>query len=241
MKQSSTVHETLYLAREKTITNAWRLLKTAIDLFEQEQYPVACFLAMTSIEEIGKLINLRAIQIDQEESNLDTNKLNKILRNHLKKAFQAAAWSLYINFGADQRHGFHRTSGIVLLARSGRWMNIRNKCLYTDVNLVDNATSCPIDIISREYAYYFICMGFEVLAEQAESGFGSAREGRNVKKSHKFLEDRLNDLKKFMEQFSSTVDLDKLDFLANPEKLQKEAENREKNRSTSLKMQIQKK
>ena len=165
--------------------------------------------------------------------DLNTKELNKFLRNHLDKALEAAASSLYINAGADRRHGVHPisgihcTSGVVLLARSGRWMSIRNSCLYTEVDFATNSTSSPNDFITREHAYYFICMGFEVLAEQAEAGFGSGLEGRDVSKSIQFWQDRLKDLKRFMEQWSSTVDLDQLDFLANPEPLREEAEKRE--------------
>ena len=47
------------------------------------------------------------------------------------------------------------------------------------------------------------------------------------KKSVQFWQDRLKDLKRFMEQWSSTVNIDQLDFLANPGPLQEEAEKRE--------------
>lgn len=243
IKLTKAVRGTLQLARRKTITNAWQLLQTAVKLFEQRQYAIACFLAMTTIEEIGKVFILRIAQRDEFETlsvikleplpELNTKGLYKFLRNHLHKALKAAAVSLYINAGADRRHGVHPisgmhiTSGVVLLVRSGRWMSIRNSCLYTDVNLAANSTLSPSDFITREHAYYFICMGFEVLGEQAEAGFGSILEGRDAKKSVQFWQDRLKDLKRFMEQWSSTVNIDQLDFLANPGPLQEEAEKRE--------------
>jgi len=242
VKLIPTVRKTLRLAREKTITNAWQLLETAVQLFEQEQYATACFLAMTAIEEVGKLLVLRVVQGDALESfggqlelppELDTKELDKFLRDHLDKALQAAAWSLYINAGADRRHGVHpvsgivRTSGVVLLARSGRWMDIRNACLYTDVDFASNSAFSPSDFVSREHAYYFICMGFEVLAEQAESGLGFDFEGRDGTRSFQFWQDRLGDLERFMKRWSTTVDVDRLDFLANPEPLRREAEKRE--------------
>ncbi|OFV68788.1 MAG: hypothetical protein SCAL_000464 [Candidatus Syntrophoarchaeum caldarius] len=163
---------------------------------------------MTAIEEIGKLFILQLVQGDvfkelgvklEPPPDLNTKELNKFLRNHLDKALEAAASSLYINAGADRRHGVHPisgihcTSGVVLLTRSGRWMSIRNSCLYTEVDFATNSTSSPNDFITREHAYYFICMGFEVLAEQAEAGFGSGLEGRDVSKSIQFWQDRLKD------------------------------------------------
>lgn len=239
VKLTPTVRKTLRLAREKTITNAWQLLETAVQLFEQEQYATACFLAMTGIEEVGKLFVLRLVQGDTLEvcggqlecpPELDTKQLDSFLRRHLDKALQAAAWSLYINAGADRRHGvhpvsgIHRTSGVVLLARSGRWMSIRNGCLYTDVDFASNSALSPSDLITREHAYYFICMGFKVLAEQAESGLGSDFEGRDGTRSFQFWQDRLGDLERFMKRWSTTVDVDRLYLLANPEPLRKEAE-----------------
>jgi AbiV family abortive infection protein len=238
-KVTKAIRRTLQLARKKIITNAWQLLRTAVKLFEQEQYAIACFLAMTTIEEVGKLFILQLIQGDvfkglgiklKPPPELNTKELNEFLRSHLDKALEAAASSLYINAGADRRHGvhpvsgIHHTSGVVLLARSGYWMNIRNSCLYTEVDFIANLTSSPNDVIIREHAYYFICMGFEVLAEQAEAGFGASLEGSDVSRSHQFWQDRLKDLERFMEQWSSTVNLDRLDFLANLELLRNEAE-----------------
>lgn len=238
-KLTKEVRGIIQIARRKIITNAWQLLRTAIKLFKQQQYAIPCFLAMTTIEEIGKLFILQLAQGDvfkkfgvnlEPPPELNTKELNKFLRNHLDKALEAAASSLYINASADRRHGvhpisgIHRTSGVVLLARSGHWMSIRNSCLYTEVNFTANSTFSPRDFITREHAYYFICMGFEVLNENVEAGFGSSLEGVDVNKSNRFRQNRVKDLKRFMEQWSGTVDIDQLDFLANPKPLREEAE-----------------
>jgi len=304
MKRTSAYGETVRLARKRTITNAWKLLQTAVELFEQENYPHSCFLAMTAIEEVGKLILLSLIQtveILEPAAAINSKPFNKSIRDHIKKSILAAAHSLYINAGADRRHGIHpisrmhRTSGVILLARSNQWMNIRNSCLYIDVNLDSKSVFSP-DIISREYAYYFICMGFEVIAENAEAGFGSVLEednfivssqnifheygeflsspqwsniyyfdgscqklrndvldrfvselieltkrqlstlrpvpeDSNLAKSHMFLKDRLGDLDIFMKRWSGTVDIDKLDFLAYPERFREKAEKCDINRN----------
>lgn len=245
MKLTPEISEIIRLARQKTITNAWELLQTAVGLFENNQYSTACFLSMTSIEEIGKLFILQLAQGDifrglsklgfEEDlpKELDSKKLDKFLKNHLGKAVQAAATSLYINSGAVRRHGVDsqskmiRTSGVVLLARSGRWMIVRNNCLYTDIDFEIKKTMSPTEYVSREHSYYFICMGFEVLAEQAEAGLGSILEDQKVTSSIQFWQDRLQELEGFIERYSSTVDLDKLDFLANPKPLLEEADKRE--------------
>lgn len=239
------VKETIRLARQTTILNAWQLLQTAVGLFENNQYSTTCFLAMTSIEELGKLFILQMVQgdvirglsdLDLEAvlpEKFDSRNLKSFLRNHLEKAVQAAATSLYINSGADQRHGVDhqsnitRTSGVILLARSGRWKTLRSNCLYTDINFDSKTTSSPVEVISREHAYYFICMGFEILAEQAEAGLGSIGESPNVVKSTQFWQDRRRELESFIVRWSSTVNLDKLDFLANPDSLREDADNGE--------------
>lgn len=280
--------EAIRIAREKTLSNAWQLLQNAVHLFETKQYALSCFSAMTAIEESGKLFVLQIIQGDSmkilyegirvpPEPNISA--LQRFLRNHVEKAIQAAAMSLYINEGADRRHGInsesgmHRTSGVILLARSGKWMEVRNACLYTDLNLIDDVALAPKDVITPEHAYYFICMAFEVVAEQSSSGFGNSFESgdsetisfwqefvtdlerliekrpskdaikqllenaskkypvadaaKTIGKSMQFWKERLNDLGKFMERWGNTVDIDKLEFLCNPEPLRGEAEKRE--------------
>ncbi len=221
MRKLTETREILQVAREKTITNAWQLLRTAVELFEQEQCAIACFLAMTAIEEAGKLFILQLAQGDvfkvlgiqsEQPPQPNTRQLNKFLRNHLEKALQAAAWSLSINAGADRRHGIHPisklhcTSGVILLARSGRWMDIRNACLYTDINLVSNSVISPSGFITCELAYYFICMAFEVLAEQASSGFGNSFESSDLGTIN-FWQDFVADLNKLLEGEASTVNI----------------------------------
>jgi len=223
----------LQFTREKIISNAWQLLKNSIKLYEQKEYPIATFLAMSAIEEIGKLLILPLPPFEgnglEPVYEFDAKKNRKIIRDHLAKAILAAGSSLCINAGADRRHGIHpeskilRSSGVILLARSGRWMKIRNSCLYTDGIFTPDKISSPSDSIFCEHAYYFICMGFEILAEQAEMGYGFSVENDNTPKGIEFWKARLNDLEKFMERWSDTINLDRLDFLANPEPLRKEA------------------
>jgi AbiV family abortive infection protein len=222
--------ESLKLAREKAVTNGWKLSEKAIQLFEKKDYAISCFLAMTAIEEAGKSSlmrqahnELRALE-KSEELQKNYRIFSKLLRNHSKKTVNAAAYALYINWGAYMRHGLHPisrmhiTDGIVVLARSANgWMDIRNSCLYTDIKLEQNVVSSPIESITKEHAYYFICMALEIIAEHAECGFGSASEGRDVSKSHDFLDDCIYNLKMFMEKWSESVNIYELDFLKNPD------------------------
>ena len=219
------------LAKEKTITNVWQLLQNSIQLFEKEQYNIACFLAMTSIEELGKFVILYFLSgVDIEPFNikieppdkLDPMELNKFLRHHTRKVRIAAISSLFINARADTRHGIHpiskihKTSGVAILANSRKWMELRNACLYTDVDFVLEIAKTPQEIITKEHAYYFICMALEILADQAELDFSSLKEDDKNTRIYQFHEMALTELKKFVEKWSKSVNVDQLDFLSNP-------------------------
>lgn len=200
---------------------------------------------MTCIEEAGKLQILRMVQGDATKvllardtelapppttTTVDVVAIDNFLRDHSQKALQGAASSLLVNAGADRRHGkddvsgMRRTSGIALLARSGHWMSIRNACQYTDISLQRGSSTSPSEAISSSHAYYFICMGFEILAEQAEAGFES---GFGSDEAIDFWNDRLRDLRAYMDAAHPHVDLSTLDFLCNPAPLEKAAERRE--------------
>ena len=176
-------------ARAKITDNSWNLLDTAVNLFHRKQFNMACFTAMTSIEEAGKAYILYIANLDVEKLfadilggtiiELDTKVLIKRIKDHLSKATDIVANAFTANFEAEQRHGIHSTSkmylthGLILLTRSGKWMTIRNACLYTDFELSSTSVTTPKDTITREHAYYLICMTYEILAQQARSGSGS--------------------------------------------------------------------
>ena len=222
--------ETTY--RRAVISNARRLLSTAEHLLQKEEYPVACFLAMTTIEEVGKLNVARFAELAGQKL---THKLLRHLSVHPVKAAQAATGGLFINAGADRRQGkhpvsgIHRTSGVIGLARSGHWMHIRNSCLYVDADLGASVVHVPPAEIGRDHAYYFICMAFEVIAEHAEAGLDSPVLFAEGHEGFKFWEDTLRELEAFMKTWAGECDVDHLDFLINPDALIKAAEGREKN------------
>ncbi|SFL99501.1 abortive infection protein, AbiV family [Halanaerobium salsuginis] len=190
---------------------------------------------MTAIEEIGKVIYLRMVSIsllersEEELSSEQIKEIKKVIRNHTGKALQMANWSLFINSAADKRHGVHptsgiyRTSGIVLLVRSGKWMEYRNNCLYTDIDFNNKSVISPSKI-SRKNAYYFICMAYEGLSEQAESGLGSEFEGIDGTEARNEWISLENELKKFIDKNYTNVD--DLDFLNNADAYRELAEKR---------------
>lgn len=127
-------HENFIVAREKTILNSWQMSKVSVFLFEKNSYSISCFLAMTSIEEAGKLTALRQLYmtLSSLRDSITPKSRNNFFRDHRKKALNATGAFLYVNPDADKRHGIdpiskiHRTSGVFLLGLSHKWMEIRN-------------------------------------------------------------------------------------------------------------------
>lgn len=180
------IRDTLAETRVRIAETAFNHVTTAIGVFEHHSYAHSCFLAITAIEEMGKARTLQIVQGDVferfEPVKIYDGEIRDFLQNHSTKAIRAAASGLAANHGAVRRHERHDeadlnlSSGILFLGRSGKWMNVRNACLYTDTNISGKSVYWPTDEISAHHAYYFICMALEVLAEEAEAGFGSPLE-----------------------------------------------------------------
>jgi AbiV family abortive infection protein len=234
------IRQTIQKGRQQIYWNALRLVRDARELFRFQRHPLACFCAMTAIEEAGKLFLLMVAQGDPlaglgfeppDPSRINTKKLQKFLHNHL--GFQSAFSALYVNSAADRRQGrhpgsgIHRTSGIPLLARSGKWMDIRNACLYANLDVEQRQIGSPESAVTAKHAYYFTCMAYEILAEQVEAGLGSLSEGQDIRVSSAQREECLAELEAFMKEWADRVDVDSLDFLANPEPYRLLAERRE--------------
>jgi AbiV family abortive infection protein len=167
-------------SRKKVIENAHELLNDALLLYRNFRFPRATLCAMTCIEECGKLVMLRRFCISKnpkelQESNM--SEFNNFQRNHTEKTLSLSFETFFINAGTDRRQGEYnnktlRTSGIVLLAKYGKWMHWRNSCSYTDINIRRTVSKIPNIEITKETAYYFICMAYEAIAECAEAGYG---------------------------------------------------------------------
>ncbi len=241
--------DALDAARRATFDVARHHLRQATSSFDSGDFALSCFMAMTCIEEAGKssILDFGRVAMGVAMSGGDpqaeasttakpgTRKLQYLLRNHTEKARQAATAALYVNAGADGRHGthpvsgIHRTGGVVLLARSRQWMAIRNACLYVDFDLDSGCVKTPSTEITPALAHYMVTMAHEVVAECAYHGVGpietSAKEWDEV---YEVEEATLRDLDEFVR---STLDVgaevDLLWFLADPAPLRKEADLRD--------------
>lgn len=227
--------------RVRLLENCADLLAEAADGFGNGRFPRACFLAMTAIEEAGKLAVLRffahaqAQKIGIDPQDVDLAALSEFLRGHPEKAREAATWSLEINAGADRRHGVHpasgvrRTSGLMLLVRSGEWMNTRNACLYVDLQFRPPKLTFPGAAVSKALAFYMICMAYEVVAEQGASAI------ENVEGSLDFEQEQIANLKEFMNAWDMSSEMDALSFLSEPERFRHATVKRENGRAKKTK------
>lgn len=240
--------------RRKIIENAENLLNESVSLYNLGFYSRAAFLAMTCIEECGKLWLIRLASINPTQ--IDLSQLNKELRNHTIKTLNSAM-GFFINSAADRRQGLHPlnkmsiTSGIILLVRSEKWMEWRNSCLYTDISIQNNLCKTPNIQIKQPEACYFIRMAFEGLIDNAYSGYKTKSDLFGItstaltkmsdseivqmtkeftelnEKADSFYQKKITELEKFISE-NKNINLSDIDFLKNPEKYQKLAEELEK-------------
>lgn len=212
--------EALRVAEYKALDTARAHIDTAKKLFADSDWSHACFLAMTAIEETGKSLQFQLASVQDDQSVLDE------LRNHRIKAMSGAVMPLVTNKGALARHGHHAVTGIGRIAAvgllgeaPGEWMALRNRCLYVDVKMETSTVTAPADQVTREHAYLMIVAALESYAEIHAPDF-SYRDVSIESLSDDARQKRvLAEIEVFSAQESGLVDLDRLDFIANPERV----------------------
>lgn len=257
-------------ARRTILANAYAHITSAIELHKKSLHPPACFLAMTAIEEAGKLqplwilqgdlpiLELASIDLEEEELEADfgaedlREAVSDLFQNHKNKALVAVTFATATNIGPVRRHGKYQeeniniVSGLPLVANTGnQWMNIRNSCLYTDINFSAKNVNSPSSSINEHYSYFFICMALEVIAESAEAGLGSYLESlpgnSNVEEeaaamlsemdepvpATKFFYSSISTLKSFMSDYATDFCPTELAFFSSPQFEQQRNELRE--------------
>jgi AbiV family abortive infection protein len=214
-RRSGLTTRDIEVASSAVSEHAETLLARSRSLYAEGDFPLACFVAMTVIEECGKLtlLKLEWWRLSQHpEVAPDESLVRHLYLEHTEKAVIAAGHALQINAAADRRHGIHpdsglmRTGGVVLIARARRWMGLRNACLYTDIDRDAGNTRSPVDAVSPAHAYYCVCMAHEVLAEEVDE-----------------RERTIEALDDFRRRFGKRTSIDDLDFLREPEVLRNEA------------------
>lgn len=155
------------------LSNAQRLAGDAVTLFERGSYPSAQFLAMSAMEEMAKLQELRRPFIAiREERDLDAAlaALEEKLaegREKQKTWFEAASYMVV----EDPKEWAHIVDMVSRLVRTwGRdtLLKKRLSSLVVDSDVADRKVSNPDRAVSREDAYYFICAAQEMIVDYGD-------------------------------------------------------------------------
>jgi AbiV family abortive infection protein len=132
----------------------WRICR---DLFARKEYALSAFLAITLIEEVGKLIILGNKEI------LDGKELDQRgLYDHRRKYLYAVGTTLIVNSRMTRTYGKDELRFASWFSE-GKLFEIRNSSLYLDVN--EGSVRTPEEAISKYDAFLLICIAGEVYAE----------------------------------------------------------------------------
>jgi hypothetical protein len=91
-------------------------------------------------------------------------------------------------------------------------MDIRNSCLYVDLQFRPPKLDYPRAAVCKALAYYMICMAHEVIAEQAGSAIEDVDGWINLEQLH------IAKLREFMTVWAVSSDIDARPFLSEPDK-----------------------
>lgn len=126
---------------DAALTNAEELLQEASALLSAEHYARAYFLALASIEEVGK----SAIAFNAAGRNLGdqkvANAVKKKLLDHKSKIISAFAPSLHLTGSANLSEAMEAAMGLIGDLRRGR-----EPSMYTEI-LPDGSVRLPSDIV----------------------------------------------------------------------------------------------
>jgi AbiV family abortive infection protein len=123
----------------KSHNNALDLLAEAEILFASGRYSRAYALAFTALEEISK----SQLAADVHTGYITEDEFQKIFRDHRKK-IDRMAWAT-----EDAKHYLNTPDEVYLEVEHPTFVS-RNDSMY--VNLKDNKTFAPADVIGREHA-----------------------------------------------------------------------------------------
>ncbi|KLD78372.1 AbiV family abortive infection protein [Xanthomonas hyacinthi] len=139
MKDISVVSLTTLAA--EALANAEALLHEASTLLSANHYARAYFLAVASIEEVGKA----AIAFNAAGRNLSDQKVAKAIRNklldHKSKIISAFASSLHLTNKKNLSEAIEATMGLISDLRRGR-----EPSMYTEI-LMDGSVRKPSEIV----------------------------------------------------------------------------------------------
>lgn len=130
----------------------WKLSQR---FFQEGDYALSTFFAISLIEEVGKIIILR--------NNKLTGKMDKkAFRNHEQKYSYAVYETLLINSRVTRIYGENEKL-FAKWFREKELFKLRNKALYAEIS--PEGVLTPEQMIDSKDSFLLICIGGEILAE----------------------------------------------------------------------------
>ncbi len=151
------------LAQYKTLIGyVEKLWAEACQLYKHGNFPLATFLSILVIEEIGKLTNL-AQDLILYDVPRPAKQVHTVERDHRTKHFIGVVSGALINARLDRVLGKDVIRKILHWAESDELEKIRQSCLYIDVQ--DGRAVIPHESIDAERARVFTVLAGELIAE----------------------------------------------------------------------------
>jgi AbiV family abortive infection protein len=213
-------NEAVRTAEQAALDTARSHLNAARVLYDQGRWSQACFLAMTAIEELGKAMLLQRADAEGELPD------RRELRDHDPKAVFGTVPALIFNDDARERHGTNpvtqlpRIEAVRYVAEGGAWMKMRNACLYVDCNASIRTVATPAEEITREHAYLMFVGALETLATILSPAFTYRAISMDADLDYTKEREVLTELAEFQNREQVKVDLDRLDIVASPERVE---------------------
>jgi AbiV family abortive infection protein len=144
------------------ISHVEDLWAKACKSYRSLDFPLAAFLSILVIEEIGKLSNIGLELVNFDESYKE-NLINKVDRSHRKKHFIGVMSGALINNRLDRILGKETIRRILHEAESDHFEKLRQSCLYIDH--LNGTPVVPSKIIDEERAKTMVVLSGELIAE----------------------------------------------------------------------------
>ena len=139
-----------------------RLWFDAAALYKQGNYPIAAFLSILVIEEVGKLANLGNELVFFDAPPASTRRVG-VERSHSRKHFVAVVSGALINARIDRVLGKDTVRKILNEAEQNGIERTRQQCLYIDIQ--QGIALTPSQCVSQARALELAVLAGELMAE----------------------------------------------------------------------------
>ena len=146
----------------KLVSSVERMWSDACARFTARDYPLACFLAILVIEEIGKLSRLHTELLEYDSAASAKGKPIAD-KDHRRKHFLGVISGAVVNARLDRVLGKHVVRKILHQAESDELEKLRQSCLYID--FVGDKASTPAERIDRQLSQTYVVLAGELMAE----------------------------------------------------------------------------